>query len=165
MTSELVRLRGARQHNCRLCQSLRSRSALLAGADDELFALVDDPGADTLTPRHRVALLLTDAIIWHPARVDDELVAAVRRELTPPERAELVLDVMRNAANKIAVALQADAPHVSSGIEIYDIDAEGDAVYGLARPWPTAGLVPEGLLGRIPSPSSSTRRRGPSPAP
>ena len=41
---------------------------------------------------------------------------------------------MRNAANKIAVALQADAPHVSDGVEIYDIDERGEAVYGLSLP-------------------------------
>src|SRR5438445_11893648 len=33
VTSELVRLRGARFHNCRLCKSLRTASALRAGAD------------------------------------------------------------------------------------------------------------------------------------
>lgn len=134
VTSELVRLRGARQHNCRLCQSLRSRSAMLAGADDELFALVDQSSPGSLSDRHRAALDLTDAVIWHPARVDADVVDAVRRELTAVERTELVLDVMRNAANKIAVALQADAAHVTEGIEIYDIDEDGDAVYGLALP-------------------------------
>jgi alkylhydroperoxidase family enzyme len=134
VTSELVRLRGAGQHDCRLCQSLRSRSAILAGADDDLFALVDHPGSDRLSPRHRAALDLTDAIIWHPARLDPDLVRAVERELTPPESTELVLDVMRNAANKIAVALQADTPHVTEGVEIYDIDELGEAVYGLSLP-------------------------------
>ena len=134
VTSELVRLRGARQHDCRLCQSLRSRSAIRAGADDALFALADHPASRVLTHRQRAALELTDAVIWHPARLDPDLVAAARRELDPDERIELVLDVMRNAANKIAVALRADAPHVPSGVEIYDIDDEGDAVYGLSLP-------------------------------
>jgi alkylhydroperoxidase family enzyme len=134
VTSELVRLRGARQHDCRLCRSLRSRSAILAGADDDLFALVDHPGSEQLSSRHRAALDLTDAIIWHPARIDPDLARAVRTELTASERTELVLDVMRNAANKIAVALQADAPHVTAGVEIYDIDDRGEAVYGLSLP-------------------------------
>ncbi len=134
VTSELVRLRGARQHNCRLCRSLRSRSAILAGADDDLFALVDHPASGQLSPRHRAALDLTDAIIWHPGRLDPDVVLAVRRELTASEWTELVLDVMRNAANKIAVALEADAPHVSEGVEIYDIDERGEAVYGLSLP-------------------------------
>ena len=44
---------------------------------------------------------------------------------------ELVLDVTRNALNKIAVALGADAAHVDEGIEIYDITADGGLVYGL----------------------------------
>ena len=44
---------------------------------------------------------------------------------------ELVLDVTRNALNKIAVALGADAAHVEDGIEIYDVDADGELVYGL----------------------------------
>jgi alkylhydroperoxidase family enzyme len=134
VTSELVRLRGARQHDCRLCQSLRSRSAIRAGADDALFALADHPGSHSLTPRQRAALELTDAVLWHPAHLDVDLVTDVRRELEPEERVELALDVMRNAANKIAVALRADAPHVTSGVEIYDIDDEGEAVYGLSLP-------------------------------
>jgi len=134
VTSELVRLRGARQHNCRLCQSLRSRAAIREGADDRLFGLVDRPAADDLSSRHRAALALTDAVIWHPARLDPRLVAEVRSELSADERTELVLDVMRNAANKIAVALHADAPHVASGVEIYDIDDDGRSVYGLSLP-------------------------------
>ena len=134
VTSELVRLRGARQHDCRLCQSLRSRSALVAGADEQLFALVDHPGSDRLSPRHRAALELTDALIWHPARLSPDLLAEARRQLSEEERTELVLDVMRNAANKVAVALGADAPHVATGVEIYDIDDHGDAVYGLPLP-------------------------------
>jgi hypothetical protein len=42
-----------------------------------------------------------------------------------------VLDVMRNGANKIAVALGADDPHVEEGIEVYEVDADGVAHYGL----------------------------------
>ena len=34
-----------------------------------------------------------------------------------------MLDVARNAANKIAVAFRADDPHVSEGVEFYDVDA------------------------------------------
>ena len=134
VTSELVRLLGARQHNCRLCRSLRSRSAILAGADEDLFALAEHPGSERLTARHRAALDLTEAIIWHPGRIDPALVDAVRREMTDAEATELVLDVTRNAANKIAVALEADAPHVTEGVELYDIDEQGDAVYGLSLP-------------------------------
>ena len=42
VTTELVRLRGARQHDCRLCKSRRSVAAIDAGADESTFDAVDD---------------------------------------------------------------------------------------------------------------------------
>ena len=130
VTSELIRLRGARQHQCRLCKSLRSRPALLAGADEATFSEVDVYEASALPPLQKAALAFTDAMIWTPGRL--EASAPRLRELASVEQcAELVLDVTRNALNKIAVALGADAAHVDEGIEIYDIDADGELVYGL----------------------------------
>jgi alkylhydroperoxidase family enzyme len=133
ITTELVRLRGARQHRCRLCQSLRSRPALVAGADEAMFAAVDahDGDASTLSDVRRAALALTDAMIWTPGRIERGAVEAVRVQLSNAQQVELVLDVTRNALNKVAVALAADAAHVDDGIEIYDIDEAGDLVYGL----------------------------------
>lgn len=129
--TELVRLRGARQHQCRLCQSLRSRPALLAGAGDDDFAAVDDHARSDLPPDQKAALALTDAMIWTPGRIPPDTTEAVRTHLTDAQAVELVLDVARNATNKIAVAFAADAPHVDDGYEIYEIDAEGEARYGL----------------------------------
>lgn len=131
VTSELVRLRGARQHQCRMCASLRNRTAILQGADDEMFDAVDSYVDGTLSPRHTAALELVDAMIWTPSRLDDELVADVVAHFDEAERVELVLDIMRNAANKIAVSLAADAANVDEGYEIYDIGADGEPVYGL----------------------------------
>lgn len=131
VTAELVRLRGARQHRCRLCQSLRSRSALAAGADEATFAAVDDHATSDLPEAQRMALALTDALIWTPAAIPDEVLDGVRRHFTPAQAVELVLDVLRNAGNKIAVALAADDPHVAEGVEIYDIEPDGTLVYGL----------------------------------
>lgn len=135
VTSELVRLRGARQHHCRMCASLRNRSALLAGADDVMFDAVDSydaAGSTVLSARHVAALALVDAMIWTPAQLDDELVAELRRQFCESELVELVLDVMRNAANKIAVSLAADGANVDEGYEIYDIGTDGEPVYGLS---------------------------------
>jgi alkylhydroperoxidase family enzyme len=134
VTAEVVRLRGARQHHCRLCQSLRSRSALVAGADDDTFAAVDDPEGGDLTDAQKAALALTDALIWTPAQLDGPVLAAVRAHFTPEQAVELVLDVLRNAGNKIAVALAADDPNVDEGVEVYDINADGTLTYGLAAP-------------------------------
>jgi alkylhydroperoxidase family enzyme len=132
--SEVIRLRGARQHNCRLCRSIRSRPALVAGATDDLFDAIDDDGWAGLPEASRAALGLTDAMIWHPGSIPEALVADVRRHFTPAEAVEVVLDVMHNAANKIAVALAADAPNVEDGFEVYEIDPDGVAHYGLAAP-------------------------------
>ena len=132
VTSELVRLRGARQHRCRLCMSIRSRPALLAGADESTFAAVDDHGTADLTPLARAALAFTDAMVWTPGHLDPTVVRALVREATPAQRVELVLNVTRNALNKVAVALGADAAHVEDGVEIYDIGPDGSLVYGVS---------------------------------
>ncbi len=132
VTTELIRLRGARQHRCRLCQSLRSRPALLAGADEATFAAVDHFDTSNLPPDQRAAIAFTDAMIWTPGAIDPEVTEALVAVTTPAQRVELVLDVTRNALNKVAVAMGADAPHVDHGVEIYDIDGNGDPVYGLS---------------------------------
>ena len=132
VTTELIRLRGARQHHCRLCQSLRSRPALLAGADEATFAAVDHFDTSDLPPDQRAAIAFTDAMIWTPGAIDPQVTAALVALTTPAQRVELVLDVTRNALNKVAVAMGADAPHVDQGIEIYDVDGNGDPVYGLS---------------------------------
>ncbi len=132
VTSELVRLRGARQHACRLCMSLRSRSALRAGADDATFAAVDDYRTASLTSMQQAALAFTDAMIWTPGRIDATVVGDLQVAATEAQQVELVLDVTRNALNKVAVALGADAAHVEDGIEIYDVEADGSLVYGLS---------------------------------
>ena len=131
VTSELVRLRGARQHRCRLCMSIRSRPALVAGADEAMFDAVDHHGDSGLPPLARAALAFTDAMVWTPGRLDPAVVADLAREATPSQQVELVLDVTRNALNKVAVALGADAAHVEDGTEIYDVEPDGSLVYGL----------------------------------
>ena len=141
VTSELVRLRGARAHDCRLCQSLRSRRAVEAAGGAELFEPLEpfDPAIESrpdgrggLTERHRTAVRLVDAFVWQPTAWPEDLAEAVRAAFAPDEAVELVLDVVRNAANKIAVAFGADDPHVTEGVEYYDIDfSSGELVYGL----------------------------------
>lgn len=128
VTTELVRLRGARVHNCRLCQSRRSVKALDAAGGTTVF---DDIAADDnpdLGERDRVALALTDALVTQPGSIDAALVSEVHAHFNVAEITEIVFDVVRNAANKIAVAFGADAPVVTEGVEFYDIDAAGEVV-------------------------------------
>jgi alkylhydroperoxidase family enzyme len=129
VTTELVRLRGARFHQCRICQSRLSLKAVDATGDASRF----DPDAAPATAREQAALDLVDLLVTQPILIDDALTARVRAALTDAEITELVLDVVRNAANKVAVALGGDAPVVSEGIEFYDIDVTGDVVADVDR--------------------------------
>ncbi len=129
VTTELVRLRGARAHNCRLCKSLRSSPAAAAGATESTYDAIDRFETSALPERHKVALRLTDALLWEPQSYPTGLAGEVRHQFTPEQTVELVFDVARNAANKIAVALAADAPHVDEGTELYEVDADGRVVY------------------------------------
>jgi len=134
VTTELVRLRGARTHNCRICQSTRSVAALRSGADEATFDQVDFYPTSDLDPATKTALRLTDAIITQPATIDPALVAEVRGHFTPAQVAEIVLDVVRNSAQKSAVAMAVDQAHVSEGVELYEIGDDGDVIFhGSAR--------------------------------
>lgn len=124
--TEVVRLRGARQHDCRLCRSRRSAAALDAGAGEETFDQIDRWPDSDLPDSTKAALALTDAMIWTPRAIPEQAVAAVRRHLSAAQSVEVILDVARNAANKIAVALGADAPTVTDGVELFATDADGN---------------------------------------
>jgi alkylhydroperoxidase family enzyme len=124
--TELVRLRGARLHDCAVCKSRRSKDAIDDGADDGVFEAVDDWPNSSLPAATRAALGLTDALIWTPYAVPVDVVTAARTHLSPAQSVEVVLDVMRNAANKIAVALGADAATVTEGVELFTTDADGN---------------------------------------
>ena len=130
VTTELVRLRGARAHQCRVCQSRLSLRALDAAGDASIFD-ADDSGPRS--DRQGAALDLTDAIISQPMLIDASLTQRVHEHLTAAETTEVVLDVVRNGANKIAVALGGDAPDVTEGIEFYDVDASGDVIADVDR--------------------------------
>ena len=45
--------------------------------------------------------------------------------LGPAATLEVVLDVGRNAANKIAVVFGADAPEVTDGLQLFEVDEHG----------------------------------------
>jgi alkylhydroperoxidase family enzyme len=132
--TELIRLRGARQHDCRLCRSRRSVAAIEAGADDAMFEAVDHYTTSDLPEATKAALALTDAMIWTPDAIPAAVVDDVRRHLSPAQIVEVVLDVVRNAANKIAVALGADAPEVTEGVQLFVTD--GDGTLTVVQPTP-----------------------------
>jgi alkylhydroperoxidase family enzyme len=130
LTSEVVRLRGAAQHNCRLCKSLRETTALNAGGSETLYGDIEHfESSALLTDRQKAALRYVDALIWSPGHIDRGVAAGVRAHFADAEAVELTFDVMRNASNKIAVALGGDAPRVEHGTEQYLLTADGQTVF------------------------------------
>ncbi|MBE1548974.1 alkylhydroperoxidase family enzyme [Mycobacterium sp. OAS707] len=131
VTTEVVRLRGAAQHNCRLCKSRREGNALDAGGSESLYGDIENfETSEQLSTRQKAALRYVDALIWTPSRISRSVVAGVREHFTEEEAFELTLDVMRNACNKIMVALGADAAQVAEGTELFRVDADGQTVVG-----------------------------------
>jgi alkylhydroperoxidase family enzyme len=130
VTSELVRLRGAAQHNCRLCKSLRESTALDAGGSESLYEDIERfESSVLLDDRAKAALRYADGLIWTPAHLVADDVVEVRSRFSEAEAVELTFDIMRNASNKVAVSLGADAPRVEQGTERYLLDADGQTVF------------------------------------
>jgi alkylhydroperoxidase family enzyme len=130
LTAEVVRLRGATQHNCRLCKSLRETTALKAGGTETLYEDIERfEDSAQLTDRHKAALRYADALIWSPGLMKAGVAEGVRAHFSDAEAVELTLDVMRNASNKVAVALAGDAPRVEQGTEEYLLDVDGQTVF------------------------------------
>ena len=133
VTAELVRLRGAAAHDCRICKSRLSVQAIEAFGSAEPFESVVASQPTELSDRHAAALAFVDAIITQPTDLDAALVARLRAHFSPAEIDEMLHDVVRNSANKFAVAVGGDAAVVDEGFEYYDIDAEGDVVADVDR--------------------------------
>jgi hypothetical protein len=136
VTSELVRLRGARAHDCRLCQSRRSVSAIDQAGRSDLF---DDRDPSGISDAQALALQVVDVFVWRPIQWPPGLGEQVVDALGPGAATELTLDIVRNAANKIAVAFDADHPQVETGVEYYDIDVStGELRYNVSPVTPRA---------------------------
>ena len=130
VTTEVVRLRGAAAHDCRLCKSLRDSTALDAGGSEGLYDDIQRyEDSELLSSGHSAALRYVDALIWSPSEITSDVASGVRAHFSVEQARELTLDVLRNASNKIAVALRADAPRVEHGTARYHIDADGQPVY------------------------------------
>jgi AhpD family alkylhydroperoxidase len=132
VTTELVRLRCAGYHDCRICGSLRLEDARRAGVDEEMTAKVAVYESSDLPEHVKAALRLTDAVIIDPGGADRELAAQVRRHFSDEQIAELLLDVVKWSRQKERVALRLEAPPWQ-GTNALRFDAEGNHVLGAAR--------------------------------
>lgn len=129
VTTELVRLRCARTHNCRICQTLRLSDARAAGADDLMTAKVDFYEVSDLDESHKIALRITDALISRPDTLTTETVIASRANYSPEQLAEICLDITKWSTQKIHVALGTDGadaiPKNEMGVSFFGFDDLG----------------------------------------
>jgi hypothetical protein len=127
--TELVRLRCARVHDCRLCRSVRNVDA--GGVDEDTAAKIDDYESSDLDERVKVALRLTDAMILDPSSADTALRVDARRLFSEAEIAELLLDVVKWSQQKASVALRIEIPP-REGLSELRFDQQGRATIGPA---------------------------------
>jgi AhpD family alkylhydroperoxidase len=123
-TTELVRLRCARTHHCRICQTLRLADARAAGVDETMTAKVDRYERSDLPERAKVALRVTDAFITRPDLLSEAAAGQARASFGPAELASLCLDITKWSTQKIKVALGTD------GADRLVTDADGVALFG-----------------------------------
>jgi AhpD family alkylhydroperoxidase len=117
MTTELIRLRCARTHRCRICQTLRLADARAAGVDEEITAQIDFYERSDLPDRAKVALRVTDAFIIRPDLLSDTVAEQARMSFDPAELASLCLGITKWSTQKIHVALGTDG---ADGLETDD---------------------------------------------
>ena len=92
VTTELVRLRGATQHNCRACKSRRESTALDAGGSEALYAEIERfENSVSLDARAKAALRYMDGLIWSPAHLVVDDAAEVRLHFSDAEAIEIDL--------------------------------------------------------------------------
>jgi AhpD family alkylhydroperoxidase len=124
VTTELVRLRCARTHHCRICQTLRLADSRAAGVDEDMTATVDFYERSDLPERAKVALRVTDAFITQPSPLSGVVAGQARASFGPGELASLCLDITKWSTQKIKVALGTD------GADRLVTDADGVALFG-----------------------------------
>lgn len=110
IVTELVRLRCAQIHDCRLCGSLRNQEALDGGFDEALQRKIGSYENSNFEPSMIAALRLCDAMILTPASAGEELREELERYFSPVQIAEIMLDVTKWSQQKALVALRLEAP-------------------------------------------------------
>ena len=128
VVTELVRLKCARTHDCRLCQSLRLQAAVQAGLDEAAVAQVDHYSHSDLGEAGKLALQLAEAMLASPVTIDPQLRAGLRAHFSDAELTELILDIVKWSQQKILVALRLDEP-LGEGLRGIRYDADGNTHY------------------------------------
>lgn len=127
LLTEVVRLRCAEYHDCRICSSLRIADAVAEGLDEEMRDEIRHYEDSNLDQRLKVALRFVDAMIIHPDSLDADLAREVHTHFTDTEIAEMSFDVMKWSFQKALVALRLEQPPWE-GLASLSFDSVGESV-------------------------------------
>ena len=130
ITTELVRLRCAQYHDCRLCGSFRVQAALDAGFDEVMQRKIASYESSDFSDETKAALRLTDAMIMHPGKIDADLGASIREHLSDAQVVEICVDVMKWSQQKSLVATRIEAPASEEHLTQLIFDDNGHPVFG-----------------------------------
>lgn len=133
VVTELVRLRCAGYHDCRLCGSLRLDAAREGGVDEALALRVRGGGVPEGDRRAAAALRFAGALIEDPVGFSAADAAELHACFSGAEIAELALDVVKWSKQKAMVALGLEEP-AWDGTATLAFDASGAAVIGRSVP-------------------------------
>lgn len=130
LITELVRLRCAQYHDCRLCGSFRVKDSFDAGYDETMYRAIAMHETSDFDPAIKAALRLCDAMIMRPNAIDAELRAEVQKHFSEAQIVELCTDVMKWGQQKALVALRTEPPVTDEHLTELIFDAEGQPVVG-----------------------------------
>ena len=130
LITELVRLRCAQYHDCRLCGSFRVKESFDAGYDEGMYRAIAMHETSDFDPAIKAALRLCDAMIMRPDTIDAELRAQVHKHFTDTQIVELCTDVMKWSQQKSLVALRTEPPVTEEHLTELIFDADGQPVVG-----------------------------------
>lgn len=130
LITELVRLRCAQYHDCRLCGSFRVKEALESGYDESMYKAIASHESSDFDPAIKAALKLCDAMIIRPSGIDDELRAELHEHFSDAQIAEICADVMKWSQQKSLVALRIEPPASEEHLTTLIFDEDGQPVVG-----------------------------------
>ncbi len=130
VTTELVRLRCAQYHDCRLCGSFRVQAAIDAGFDESMQRRIANYESSDFSDATKAALRLTDAMIVQPGDIDADLRDSIRQHLTDEQIVEVCVDVMKWGQQKSLVATRIEAPASEEHLTQLIFDENGHPVVG-----------------------------------
>jgi alkylhydroperoxidase family enzyme len=128
-TLEVARLRNAHRMHCRLCMSLRRKSAFPGGLDEQLVSQIAGTDLDGLSGPARTVAEVVDAFVGSPGAVPEQVVEAARANLAPEEIALLLLSLVVWTGNRVLVCLGLDEPVEPGELTMFDYSAEGVQSY------------------------------------